>query len=455
MPRTPPEPEAPFPRWAWALLAASLALDLGFALRRGGVFWPDEIFQSLEPAHRLAFGYGFVSWEFQLGARSWIFPGLLAAVLKLADLVSGGGPAALLMAAKVFMVLVAGAGLWGSLRLANALGGARAVGLAAAIGAAFPPQLIFSGRAMSEVASGAMLAWAAWLCLDRRRWHLRIAGALLALAIFLRAPNAVFAVVLAGALVIERRGGARPLLAGFAVMAALGGALDWITWGAPFHSVALAVRYNLVEGHAADYGRAPFGYYARALWTSTGPAILVIAAGLTRISRRARVPLAAAGAAIGVHLFLVHKELRFLAPFLPVLFPVAAAGLAAWLEVASARFGRLRATPMSIGLAALLAAAMIARTPSLTYADICSDNVPRPRAPGRRRGAPRRRPRHEGSGPGLTRSAPIGLWDGRDRPEGAPARPRAAEAAAARSESSASPDTRATCRAASSRRRRG
>ena len=36
-----------------------------------GIYWPDEIHQSLEPAHRLVFGYGLIAWEFSDGARNW------------------------------------------------------------------------------------------------------------------------------------------------------------------------------------------------------------------------------------------------------------------------------------------------------------------------------------------------------------------------------------------------
>src|SRR6185369_14224273 len=49
-----------------------------------GVVWPDEVYQSLEQAHRLVFGFGFLPWEFDVGARSWVFPGLLAAPMALA-----------------------------------------------------------------------------------------------------------------------------------------------------------------------------------------------------------------------------------------------------------------------------------------------------------------------------------------------------------------------------------
>jgi hypothetical protein len=251
---TPPDPQAPFPRAAWVLLAAAGALALGFALRGHGVFWPDEIFQSLEPGHRLAFGYGFVAWEFQRGARSWIFPAALAAVLRVGALLGGGTPATLLVTVKVFMVLIAGAGLLASMRLAHALAGPRAALLAGVIGACFPPQLIFAGRAMSEVASAAALAWAAWLVLDERAARLRAAGALATLAIFLRAPNALAATGLIIALIaVGRRRSTRHFAEGAALAALLGGAVDWATWGAPFHSIVLAVRYNLVEGHAGDY----------------------------------------------------------------------------------------------------------------------------------------------------------------------------------------------------------
>src|SRR5262250_3404042 len=69
-----------------ALLAASLCA--GFAFRAwlsfhdDGIYWPDEIYQSLEPAHRLVFGYGLIPWEFVQGARSWALPGLVAGLLK-------------------------------------------------------------------------------------------------------------------------------------------------------------------------------------------------------------------------------------------------------------------------------------------------------------------------------------------------------------------------------------
>lgn len=37
-------------------------------------FVPDEYYQSLEVAHKLAFGYGYLTWEWAQGIRSYFYP---------------------------------------------------------------------------------------------------------------------------------------------------------------------------------------------------------------------------------------------------------------------------------------------------------------------------------------------------------------------------------------------
>ncbi|EGV65301.1 glycosylphosphatidylinositol anchor biosynthesis [Yamadazyma tenuis] len=51
-------------------------------------FQPDEFFQCLEPAHRLVFGYGYLTWEWQQGLRSSIHPLIYAGAYKLVSLVT-------------------------------------------------------------------------------------------------------------------------------------------------------------------------------------------------------------------------------------------------------------------------------------------------------------------------------------------------------------------------------
>src|SRR5208283_263980 len=83
----PPAP-SPAPSWTaertatlvlWTALAVGGALRAWLALTDAGIYWPDEIYQSLEPAHRLVWGRGLVAWEFLDGARPWTLPALVAA----------------------------------------------------------------------------------------------------------------------------------------------------------------------------------------------------------------------------------------------------------------------------------------------------------------------------------------------------------------------------------------
>ena len=79
--------------WAALLGVVVLAIVLRVApvLLVPSVNWADEIFQATEQAHRLVYGTGLVPWEFQLGARSWLLPGFIAGLMRLAHVV-GDGP---------------------------------------------------------------------------------------------------------------------------------------------------------------------------------------------------------------------------------------------------------------------------------------------------------------------------------------------------------------------------
>ncbi|MFP2926296.1 hypothetical protein ACLESO_13970, partial [Pyxidicoccus sp. 3LG] len=137
-----------------AVLAAGAAFRIHWALNDEGLYWPDEVYQSLEPAHRLVYGYGLVAWEFVEGARNWVLPGLVAGVLGLARLFGGSDPAVYLDVTKAFFGLLGVATAWGSWRLARAHGASE---LAAAAGAALfalaAVPIYFAPRALSENAS--------------------------------------------------------------------------------------------------------------------------------------------------------------------------------------------------------------------------------------------------------------------------------------------------------------
>jgi GPI mannosyltransferase 3 len=322
-----------------AMASAFLLLPLAAAPRLWawwsdqGVFWPDEIYQTLEQAHRLAFGYGMVPWEFREGARSWVFPGMLGGVLKLASLIGLHTGPDLVRSAKLVMVL---SGLWAvyaSMRLAERIGGAHAALFAGIFSALFPASIVYGARCMTEMASAPLVVTAAWLALDGGWKKELAAGALAALAIYLRYQNGLLAVGFLLMLVLARRWkDALAYGASATVVGLLGGLLDKLTWGHWFHSFGVYVKFNLIEGRASGWGVADYDYYAKTLWTSTGWPLVLLGLGLILVFTRARVLPIFVLLYVGAHNAIPHKEYRFLMPIMPILFALSGAGLGWLLE---------------------------------------------------------------------------------------------------------------------------
>jgi phosphatidylinositol glycan class B len=298
-----------------------------------GIFWPDEIFQTLEQAHRFAFGYGFVPWEFQDGARSWLLPGSLGLWWKLLAAFGVSRAPTLVIAAKLLMVVVALAGIYGSMRLAERLGGREAAVLCGVLAALFPPAIVYGSRCMTEMASGPLCVFAALLALDTERWKLVLAGGLAALAIYLRYQNGIITAGLFGwLLAARRRRAALAYAAGAVVVGLAGGFLDLWTWGAPFHSFVTYLRFNLIEGRSADFGVEPFAYYATVPWSAVGVSILAVAVGLWECARRAAGFLVIVLAYVFAHMLVGHKELRFMMPVVPLMLALSGVGLAIFID---------------------------------------------------------------------------------------------------------------------------
>ncbi|KAF9877366.1 Alg9-like mannosyltransferase [Colletotrichum karsti] len=95
-------------------------------------FQPDEYFQALEPAWRMAFGEGsgaWITWEWKYQLRSSLHPAVFAGVYSLADLIAQPLPAAakswlLLAAPKAAQAVFAAAGDWYTWQLAVKIYGA-------------------------------------------------------------------------------------------------------------------------------------------------------------------------------------------------------------------------------------------------------------------------------------------------------------------------------------------
>lgn len=312
-------------------LAAGLLLRLWLAFHDDGIFWPDEIYQSLEPAHRVVFGYGLQPWEFAVGARNWAFPGFVALLLELFALLGLTDPHAYVPAIRVVFCVLSVGGAVGAYQLARSYG---ASSLPAAVGSALcllaAPLIYFAPRAMNEptAALPAVFGLAFALRPAPRRWQVVLGAALLALAVFFRLQAAIFCPGLLAVMVARRQWTAAvTAISVFAAAGLLFGLLDLLTWGSWFHSAIAYLRFNLVEGRSAEWGTSGRAYYPKVLLSSMGPAALVLAALCLAAVRRAPGLCALAAAFLVAHTLIPHKELRFLLPVLPILCALAGIGL--------------------------------------------------------------------------------------------------------------------------------
>ncbi|HVG62576.1 MAG TPA: hypothetical protein VNA24_28690 [Hyalangium sp.] len=311
MPPTPSLPDPPTSELRLArgllvlVLAAGALLRVWLALTDDGLYWPDEIYQSLEPAHRLVFGYGFVAWEFIEGARNWALPGLVAGLMGLARVLGLDSPGGYLGLVKVAFALMGTATAWGSYRLARSYGASplAATGGAALMALASVP-IYFAPRAMSENASAlaAVLGLALALAPGASRRALIVGASLLGVAVLLRLQSGIFCVGLVALLAARRQWRQVGLtLSVLAVWAVLFGLLDRLTWGSWFHSARVYLEFNLIRGGASGWGTAPFSYYTRVLLRGmSGVSLLVGGLGLLGLWRARGL------AALSLAFFLRH-----------------------------------------------------------------------------------------------------------------------------------------------------
>ena len=359
-PRVAPEPtRGPHDRW---LLAAILALALGV---RVYVIWTqqfvihaDETFQYLEQAHRLAFGDGVVPWEFIDGARSWLVPGIISGLMRMAAWFSND-PLSYLRFIRLCAAAIALTPVYIGFRLGQRTGGTIAAVLTGTLCAVWFELIYFAPLILTEVFSTHAALWALYLNITGERpKRLAWAGALFALAICLRVQNGP---ALLGAMLWLNRADWRRwrwlIAGGLPVALALGGVLDTVTLGLPFQSIWLNIYRNIWQGVGASNGLEPIIYYPHWIWWMWRYALII---AVFAAAGAVRVPALAIAAAItlAVHSFIGHKEYRFIYLALAVMPILAGIGMA-WLSEWLSRFLKGRPGPGYVAAALLASAAAV------------------------------------------------------------------------------------------------
>jgi hypothetical protein len=330
-------PRVKLPAWARAsegdssevTLVGAFIFHFFIIIRYPSLAWADEIFQTVEQGHRLAFGYGVVPWEFRDGIRSWVLPGALAGVMRLTAFL-GKGSAGYLLGLHLFLAVCS------VFPVAYAMAWARRAKLpypwlAGIVTAAWFELVFFSGKALTEVFAGYAIAAALYYSVFAREESQRratlLAGIAWGFAVGFRvhlAPAALVAMIWVCRKDLPRW---RDLMAGFAGVIVAFGLLDWATWSYPFQSFFLNFWVNVVEGKAASFGvRPPWEYAVSMALVWSWAAIPLLGLAWPAFKRWPILGITAAVIFL-THSAIGHKEYRFLMPLLVIVVIAAALGL--------------------------------------------------------------------------------------------------------------------------------
>ena len=367
-------PRADAPDWTlWGILAGALVLRVAAILAFPSIHHPDEDFQIFEQAHRWAFGYGIVPWEFVVGIRSPVLPLIFAAVFKLAAPVVGG-PQGYLLVARLLLALSSLAAVAAVYRMGRRTSMTHAL-IGALVAATWFEIVYFADRPLTgAVATTVLLVVLSLASVPGGAFtprRLVAIGFSLGLCLMLRvqlAPGLFIVALWVGRLHMRQRW--LPMALGGLVPVAVFALADWAVWGGFFHSYFAAVQVNLVENVASRFGTAPVGAYARWLleqWRFAFPLLWLLIAVRARGSA---VWILTAIAIIAVHSAIPHKEYRFVYPAFACLIIVAAMGSADLLQKARARLP----PPSYRALAAAAALAWVAVSAVLGFASPFAHN---------------------------------------------------------------------------------
>ena len=226
------------------------------------VSFPDENFDYMEQAYRLLHGYGTATWTYELGIRSWIFPGLLSAAMWLGSLF--GDAATERAFAHGFMALTTLIPVWCAITWSRWMVGTGWSLLAGIFVATWFEMPYWASATLSEIFAANVFC----LCihfgflfrLSQKSRHLAAFGVLLGFVFCIRFQFAIFLFVTAFLVCrLDWRRWLSVISWSIGVLL-VSGVLDWITLGHPFQSIWLNALANSVVP-ISDYGMVQSPFY--------------------------------------------------------------------------------------------------------------------------------------------------------------------------------------------------
>ncbi|KAH9459553.1 hypothetical protein MJO28_010887 [Puccinia striiformis f. sp. tritici] len=338
------------------MAAITLRLVLGIylfrllnALSSQTFFQPDEYYQSLEVAHRLVFGYGYQSWEWQPtsdgssgGIRSPLHPFLFVPGYWILRVLGLDHTRLLIIAPKIVQAGIATVTDVATYSLANVLltpsysSAALACSLTSLFNA-YAGIRTFSNSLETALTASALAYWP-WNSVEiSNSWaDLSISILFIALSVIIRPPSILFWSLLGYTLLKKSNGETRmdimALVAVIGVISALACLLiDSSFYGLTTFTPLNFVRQNVFNGISAFYGVNRWHFYFTQAFTfvnfSMFPTVILGMMMLStpqnmhesqgQLSRLRSARVAVLGTMIGLSV-LSHKEFRFIQPLMPL-----------------------------------------------------------------------------------------------------------------------------------------
>lgn len=360
----------PHKKWAWGLLIAALLTRLIALATQDAYLHPDALGQGLEPAFGAVWGEFERSWEFQDGARSWLWPAFLSLpmfALKWLGIAGPGlgmGPA--IVAARLMCVAIDLAACALLVRHLQRQCGNGAALFAATALIVHPIFVIVASQALIDVpaAFALILAWTLAWPSDQAEpakgsalKALKVGAALtFAFMLRLQLASAVAVLGLRWLWTQHKSGELKKKVTqaalGTAVVLVLFGVLDLITWGSWWHSLRTYLAFNMSEAGKA-FGSMPadryWEHFSLAAPYLRIPLVLLTLAGIWRRPWWGLLLLAF----WLPHQVLEYRVWRFIHPGLFLLVGCAACGLGLVVEEITKRQVKER-TPKMLVLAACI-----------------------------------------------------------------------------------------------------
>ncbi len=295
----------------------------------------DEIFQYVEQAHRLTYGYGYTSWEYVHGIRSWLLPGAISLVLSGCRQLGLDDPDLYIPVVQTLACLISLSAIYCAYWIGRSLC-SEAVGRLASVLTALWYEMVIRANTITPEIFGAYLLMGAITCLVvkpsyRSAFLLGLCGAG---AVALRLQYAPVVLLIIGiaipwegfAIAQHKRwslGQFFAAAAAFVAVIAFVGWLDDYTWGSYFASYYNNYLYNKVYGISSLFGKDPAWAYLADLAMYSGGVFWIAIATIAFQSKNKLWPkpwllLAMLGAVIVPHSLIAHKEYRFIFAAVPL-----------------------------------------------------------------------------------------------------------------------------------------